>query len=311
MDIDSQLRRAMEYAREFDEELGTRIADHFLTRDLQQQILQSLESSSDSHLVVIHDHSASAVPWEALYFDGVSPALSAGLSRIYKSSAEGRSGGHRSATRSSTLRMLVIQDPTGDLPGAENEGEELARFFRTMNGEVTILHGADATVANITDQISAGSFDIVHFAGHADYDETNPANSGMLCPDGRLVAAHWEKARQPPQLLFINGCESSRMRSPTPAPPAMLAVGALKANVSLAEHIMLNGVPNFVGTYWPVNDLKALQFSTAFYKALLGGHTVGAAVRDGRQATMEGGSRDWANYQHFGDPTYRLRFGTN
>jgi len=78
-------------------------------------------------------------------------------------------------------------------------------------------------------------------------------------------------------------------------------------HVSLAEGFLLNGIANFIGTYWPVNDMTASRFATTFYTGLLGGKPLSLAMREARQAAKSVSPRDWANYLHFGDPLYVLR----
>ena len=78
-------------------------------------------------------------------------------------------------------------------------------------------------------------------------------------------------------------------------------------HASLAEALMLRGAMNIVGTYWPVGDTAAMQFSLNFYASLLAGDRLGLAMSKGRHAVFEMKSGDWANYIHYGDPEYLLR----
>ena len=71
--------------------------------------------------------------------------------------------------------------------------------------------------------------------------------------------------------------------------------------------VLLGGVSNFIGTYWPVGDAAAAKLSTTFYTGLLAGDPLGLALRNARKQTRDVSPRDWANYQHFGNPSYRLR----
>ena len=69
--------------------------------------------------------------------------------------------------------------------------------------------------------------------------------------------------------------------------------------------VLLGGISNFIGTYWPVGDAAAGELAMQFYKDLLDGEPLGLALRKARRQIQ--GGRDWANYQHFGNPSYRLR----
>ena len=90
-----------------------------------------------------------------------------------------------------------------------------------------------------------------------------------------------------------------------PKPISKVLFEELAHNVSLAEMVLLGGVSNFIGTYWPVGDAAAGQLATQFYTGLLDGEPLGLALRNARKQIQ--GGRDWANYQHFGNPSYRLR----
>ena len=76
--------------------------------------------------------------------------------------------------------------------------------------------------------------------------------------------------------------------------------------LGLAEALLDGGVANFVGTHWPVGDEAALAFSTRFYDRLIGGERAGDAMLAARRRVFELGSIDWADYVHYGNPSFRL-----
>ena len=80
----------------------------------------------------------------------------------------------------------------------------------------------------------------------------------------------------------------------------------LRRSSSLAEALLDGGVANFVGTHWPVGDEAALAFSTRFYDRLLDGERAGDAMLAARRRVFELGSIDWADYVHYGNPSFRL-----
>ena len=63
---------------------------------------------------------------------------------------------------------------------------------------------------------------------------------------------------------------------------------------------------NYVGTYWPVGDKSAKDFSETFYTDLIKGKTIGCALTNGRKA-ISGDSIDWADYIHYGDFNFTLK----
>jgi CHAT domain-containing protein len=121
--------------------------------------------------------------------------------------------------------------------------------------------------------------------------------------------------RSLPPLLFFNACESGRMRrvrtsrSGERQPSRKAARKTLADTVGFAEAFMRYGVMNYVGTYWPVGDDSAAGFASAFYRALLDGDPIGAALISGRQAVQKSNSVDWADYIHYGDPRFTLKRG--
>ena len=70
-------------------------------------------------LSVVHDAAGSRVPWEALNLRGWFPALEGGLSRRYATAdlVPARFDAERREQRE--LGVLLIANPTSDLPGAE------------------------------------------------------------------------------------------------------------------------------------------------------------------------------------------------
>jgi hypothetical protein len=293
--------------REFDAKIGGSLANTYVPAPLQELIGRSLQKAT-AHLVVIHDQQSSTIPWEAFYFKDRCPALELGVSRLYRIANRDRVAGQPILPPDATLRMLVVENPTGDLAGAQNEGEQLTELFKANRGEVVTLKGADASRANVLTELGSGTYDLLHYAGHADFVELKPEASGLILKDGRLTAADLIEVGKVPQMIFLNACESGRIRG---GPNGGAAEGAgaprFAGQVSLAESFLLNGIANFIGTYWPVNDAAALKFAGTFYGGLLSGKSLSSAMREARQATKTVSQRDWANYIHFGDPLYKVR----
>jgi CHAT domain-containing protein len=77
---------------------------------------------------------------------------------------------------------------------------------------------------------------------------------------------------------------------------------------SVAEAFLAGGVAAFIGTHWPVGDAAALAFSDCTYRQLLEGADLGAAVLSARRRVLALDSLDWADYVHYGNPSFRLDF---
>ena len=101
------------------------------------------------------------------------------------------------------LRVLVVADPAEDapLPGAEEEGMEVADLFERFNMlhedergenhvEVKRLFGPqEATRLNVLSELTLRSYDVLHFAGHCMYDSAEPAASGWIFSNGERLSA--------------------------------------------------------------------------------------------------------------------------
>jgi hypothetical protein len=231
----------------------------------------------------------------------------------------------------SVMRVLVVADPAEDahLPGAEEEGAEVAYLFEsfnTVNDEssdkrvevVRLLGPYEARRTNVLRRLMLHRYDVLHFAGHCIYDKDRPTSSGWIfsqAKDERLSANELNRIDRIPRFVFSNACESgitpdrSERRSDQLAP-------------SFAEAFFARGVSNFVCTAWPVDDVAAREFALALYAALLGlpkgdqGNRYGlsgpqpmhAAMREARLAVANSplGARTWGAYQHYGNPYFRF-----
>jgi hypothetical protein len=305
----TELTRRLDRAHPFDEEFGRQICNLYIPTGLRETVVKSLRRSPRGHLVVVHDRNCADIPWEAMYFDNWSPALEGGVSR--KLQVPGVVTTRSNLPRETRLRMLVIYNPTEDLDGANDEGDFLTRLFEKNRGDVTVIARAEATRDKVLEILGNGNYDILHYAGHADFDEQS-GSGGILCSDKMLVASDLDRISNVPQLVVLNGCESGRLRSQridrAKRAPSEQLTESLGASTTLAEALLYRGVMNFVGTYWPVNDAAALCFAGVFHNSLLGGDPLGLAIQKARKEIQQSATpRDWANYLHFGDPEYRLR----
>jgi len=127
--------------------------------------------------------------------------------------------------------------------------------------------------------------DVVHFVGHAEYDEE--LQQGFIILEdaqGRpapLAATDLARLlqRYGTNLVLLNACET--------------AVGAW---AGLAPALVRADIPAVVAMQWPVEDRAAVAFSRAFYRALSLGKTVDECVAEGRVGVnvMSDNPCDWA-----------------
>lgn len=279
---------------------------------LPDTILTVLDQFKNDHVVVVHDAGASRIPWEAVFVKGRPLALSGGLSHRYEADDLSVAKWLEERLTAPTLRVLLIVDPTGDLPGARSEGARVEKLLNdTGNVQVRRLEGDQARRSELLRCFKSGEFDAVHYAGHAFFDRDAPSRSGILC-SGREVLSGADLAGigNLPSLVFFNACEVGRIRkrgdhngSAAPAPEL------LRRNVGFAEAFLRGGIANFIGTYWPVDDAAAGAFAPSFYEGLLAGKSLAEALMSSRRVLQQAKLGDWADYILYGDPSFVMKRG--
>ena len=286
-----------------------RIGSGFARLLLPATVREGLESMHGRPLVVVHDREASRIPWEVLHVGDAHPALGAGLSRRYASDTLTVARWREDRGAAATVRVLLVADPTRDLPGAAAEADALRQLLARRDVTLEVLQGREATRARILAALGSGEFDVLHFAGHAFWDEQDPGSSGLVC-DAREVlrSRDLDGIGNLPALVFCNACEAARVRKPRPSTgrTATRWLGLRRTMTGVAEAFLAGGVANFLGTHWPVGDEAAFAFSQVAYGALLDGERLGDAVLAGRRKLAAIPSHDWADYVHYGSAEFRL-----
>lgn len=235
--------------------------------------------------------------------------------------------------RPGPLRALVIGDP-GDpkqghsLPGAAEEALAVAELLRKKNVDVTVMVGAPsvpregklrdiraASRIDVLSELMKGGYDLLHYAGHGDFDEAHPDTVGWLFESGLITSRELERIDLAPRLVVANACLSG-VTSEALARGERVWEGHTEADLlpGLADEFFKRGVRNYIGTAWEVNDVGAVSFATAFYEALIPNEaadpgrppTIGEALLFSRQQLNNEKTKFgtlWAAYQHYGDPT--------
>ena len=278
-------------------------------------------------LVFEVDRSMAPVHWEMMADDQGSPlALDVSVARQLRTTF---SSAPMIEQPPGSLRALVVGDPGDpecgdDLPGARREAAAVAALLRRKGLDVVELIGAPgaggrgplpnippATRLDVLSALLEGGFDLMHYAGHGDFDPQAPDRVGWVFKGGLLTPGELERMARAPRLVVANACLSARTSFKTVSgePP----VGRYESGLapSLADELFRRGVQDFIGTAWPIDDAGAALFATTFYEALLADPpaTIGEALLKARRAlerTRSFGSL-WAAYQHYGDPRRTVR----
>lgn len=202
------------------------------------------------------------------------------------------------------VSALVIADPTGDLPGAAEEGNALRDFFATR-GVCHLLLGTDATWENIHTRLLSTPYSIVHYCGHIDYDPVERLSSIRLRGEARLSSDEAPRTLTGSPIVFLNACYSDL---------PLGAQAACSRTESFAQAFMLgndHGVATaVVGTMWRVPDEPqeaGREFSLTFYRYLFEGHSIADAMKASRLAarTSGRGPMVWGPYVLYGSPSLK------
>ncbi|EBA07142.1 CHAT domain-containing protein [Sagittula stellata] len=262
-------------------------------------------------LQVVCDTWASRIPWEVLHLGKAPVALRGGLNRWYLPATGGvRRAARRpvgARNRGRPVNVLMVADPTRDLSGARKEARQIEATLAGRPGvRLDTREGGEATVAAVAAALGQDDvgrvYDIFHYAGHAFFDPADRARSGLiLAGEDTLHGTDIADLAQVPGFVFLNACESLRVRkrgARDAGPPT--AQDFAMRNTGLAEAFLLAGVRHIVGTFWPVNDDTAVNFSSVFYEQVQA-QTIGAALTEARRIIHEvHDSSEWVNYIHYG-----------
>ncbi|HET9768461.1 MAG TPA: CHAT domain-containing protein [Thermoanaerobaculia bacterium] len=182
------------------------------------------------------------------------------------------------------------------LPGAWEEARAVAALYPRR---VLLLRGA-ATRAALIDAL--GRHQVVHFAGHAVINRTDPERSSLpLADDGEpggsllfgtdIAALDLGSTRA----VVLSGCDTASGK-----------VLAGEGPLSLARAFLAAGVPSVVASLWPIADQPAAPLMTAFHQRLRRGEPPAAALRSAQLTVLRSSAAAqrspavWASLQAFG-----------
>ncbi len=262
----------------------------------------SEERKGGVNLILSLDESLIGIPWELL-FDGKDfLCLKFNLGRNIHTQKSEIQPRYRSIP--AKPKMLILANPTGDLKSAYQEGLHIKTSL-TKKGKISVDFKAqdidgDYVRKNLRD------YDIIHFAGHCEYDSKNPRESGWVLSDGWVSAREFLTLGENvalPSIVFANACESAR------AADNILDAHAQIDVYGLAQAFLFTGVRHYIGTFWRIEDNFSWEFAEEFYNQVVSSRSIGAAVRLARQRLIgkHGISAiAWAGYVFYGDPAFSL-----
>ena len=264
---------------------------------------EKFAEATGRHLVLHLDRQLLGIPWELLHDGDDFLGRRFRIGRLVSYDQSGGQALHR--RMAPPLKVLLVADPCGDLPAARREALEVEEILQDLPlvGEVTLLAG-QVGVRTLRDEL--GRHDVLHYAGHADFDAGRGEAALRLADgpfSGRLLKQLTGQVDMP-GLVVLNACASDDEARRLAGSPE-----ALGRSGGLASALLLAGVRHVVGTLWEVRDEVARLFATSFYRALGAGGPIGGAMQAGRDALLGRwgeGCLLWADHLLYGDPTWEV-----
>ena len=277
--------------------VGQLLWDHLLSRSIKEKLKNSLASE----LTLSLDEELIQIPWE-LIFDGTAfLCLKFSIGRLVRSKGDLLTLRYRNL--SENIRMLILANPTGDLHSAYSEGLNIKNQFAHKKARVHVdFKSTSIDKAYVKKNIC--DYDIVHFAGHCEFDKKNVGHSGWMFSDGVFKVEEILKMGQScdlPALIFSNACHSAELS------PNLINREYQEANFNMAGAFLYAGVRHYIGSIRKIEDTVSLEFARKFYIQLLSGSTVGEALRIAKLKLIKDHglhSLHWVNYLLYGDPGY-------
>ncbi|MCB9757677.1 MAG: CHAT domain-containing protein [Candidatus Omnitrophica bacterium] len=271
--------------------------DRLLTRRVKDQI----KKTTCENLVIRLDEPLVFIPWELLFNGENFLCLAFNVGRRVITTQPLIDQAQRQPRF--PLKMLLLADATGDLPGARKEIQLIREHLdcnreilavSTKTGEITV----DYVTRNIRD------YDFVHFAGHTDPIENQQSLGGCRLSDGLFSPKEIQNMQGGsafPLFIFLNSCQSAHIAS------VNISDDYEQKCFGLVHAFLTAGIRHYVGTLWEIPDSVGLIIASEFYKYIQKGAAIGEALRQARlKAMKEFGEENivWAGYVLYGDPKY-------
>lgn len=189
------------------------------------------------------------------------------------------------------LTILVIAaNPFNDLNLKHEVSDLKAMEVRSAERiEVEILN--PPTLDQLQEQLQTGHFDVVHFAGHGSFRESD--RGGELALAGRGGGYEWISANALAanlmdhtslRLVVLNTCKSGQ-QVPSTSLPGKSGQQAPSAPLpGVAEAMILHEIRSAVAMQAPISDKTAIAFSRGFYEGYAETRSIAHAMAAGRTA---------------------------
>ena len=230
-----------------------------------------------------------AIPWEAMYDTENDQYICLNdplIRHIPSTTAE-------PVEVTSSLEVLALVASPDGLTSLDVEAERKklsdALAEPIADGRIHLKWLMQASWDEVQDEMLSGTWHVLHFIGHGDYDLTSDQGVIALVGDDggpHLVEADrladlLNQATPTPRLVVLNSCKSGRS-------------GASDLFSSTAATLVKRGINAVAAMQFTVSDAGAIKFARGFYSALANGRGIGDAIGAGRVG-LRGtpGSLEW------------------
>lgn len=195
-------------------------------------------------------------------------------------------------------RALIVQNPTGDLSHAAAECETVARSLRGVGISCVLLPGDQASAEALREGIAGA--DMLHFAGHAAFDLSDPLSSALIMAGRRRLTFRDLLSGvdvRHLQLAVLSACQT-----------AIPDVRAGAESTGLATALLASGCRTVVGSLWRVGDKVTAFLMGALYAQLVGGASIAAGLASAVETVREydPSPLSWAPFVTLGDGMLQL-----
>jgi sugar lactone lactonase YvrE len=253
---------------------------------------RAAERDDDLRIVLrVSDPVLAGLPWEAMYDENVASYVCRRHELVRHVVAPVPVA---PLTVNPPLRVLGIVSSPRDLYPLDVDQEKahltdaLARL--TRHGLVEVTWAPSATWADLQDMLLGGTWHVIHFVGHGDFDpDRDEGYIFLTAPSGRKDRVEGTRlldllrqARPVPRLVVLNSCSGAK-------------TGAADPYSGTAATLVRGGITAVAAMQYAITDPAAIAFSRGFYGAIARGRGVDAAVSSGRVAILglSGRTLEW------------------
>lgn len=189
--------------------------------------------------------------------------------------------------------LLLIESPDYDrsvypallpLPGASRE----VRTVASQYGKARILRGAEADSGTVSRSLSEAT--VLHYAGHAVFDESQPLRSSLaMMPRGLTATAISRLPLKQVELVVLSACETGRS-----AARHGLGLG------ELSSAFLTAGARGVIASLWRTGDAETARLMVTFHRHFSRTGDAARALRLAQMEQLREAPNAWAAFRYVG-----------